>query len=150
MRRNGRNCQMGSMSVSWSMTRSALHRTPDSSTRQSPNRRPQRVCRSWKASLFTLDSSIFMYINKDGVLGMEQSHPGLIDSDQTTQAMTANGEMKDMRKEFMPLEKVDEGKSTHTPEYDQVITNRSSRSTIAAYISTAVYMSLWINNFTRV
>ena len=73
---------------------------------------------------------------------MEQSHPGLIDSDQTTQAMTANKEMKDMRKEFMPLEKVDEGKSTHTPEYDQVITNRSSRSTIAAYISTAVYMSL--------
>jgi len=58
-------------------------------------------------------------ILKDGVVGMEQSHPGLIDSDQTAEAMTANGEMSDMRKEFMPLEKVDEGKSTHTPEYDQ-------------------------------
>ena len=56
---------------------------------------------------------------------MEQSHPGLIDSDQTAEAMTANGEMSDMRKEFMPLEKVDEGKSTHTPEYDQVITSSS-------------------------
>jgi len=53
-------------------------------------------------------------ILKDGVVGMEQSHPGLIDCEQN-----ANGEMIDMRKEFVPLEKVDEGKTTHTPEYDQ-------------------------------
>ena len=52
----------------------------------------------------------------DGVAGMESAHPGLIDAGE-------NGceEVKDLRKEFTPLQKVDEhGKTTHTPEYDQV------------------------------
>ena len=47
---------------------------------------------------------------------MESAHPGLIDAGE-------NGceEVKDLRKEFPPLQKVDEhGKTTHTPEYDQV------------------------------
>lgn len=50
----------------------------------------------------------------DGVAGMEAAHPGLIElSDEKK-------EMVEMRKEFAPLEKLDENtRSTHTPEYDQ-------------------------------
>ena len=50
---------------------------------------------------------------------MEAAHPGLIElSDEKK-------EMVEMRKEFAPLEKLDENtRSTHTPEYDQVTRQR--------------------------
>ena len=81
---------------------------------------------------------------------MEESHPGLIDCEQNANGEMIDMRkgvfpfakipcdfykilsrihiesfykiiLPLKRKEFVPLEKVDEGKTTHTPEYDQVI-----------------------------
>jgi len=51
-------------------------------------------------------------ILKDGVVGMETSHPGLIEAGKEKQENTK------MKKEFTRLPSVDESKACHTPEYD--------------------------------